>query len=669
MANSENSDVRVLVGVDPASASLIEKDILDLLSKISEKKYKVKIQADVSQVEKEIKKITQKKGSNTFNLTSANKEVEKISTNLKKQQAELQKLTVAGNKVFSDSVTQTQTNLEDMLTKFKSTPDSAKKGIFADIKQAAENATTAITRMKDSTGVITSLGSNIEKLEKRVAKKGLGKYGDDFSNQMKSILTKYEDFKRRVASGAIDLNTDTARSELKKLVDEFDRVLQSEKSITSASGFGTRIAKEATTAKMSLASLIDQFTTIKGVLGKSTLGLTTKYFATRALWKVKQSMELVYQNVVKIDSALAQLQIVTGASGNQLEIFFDSAAESAKNLGTTVTEMLSSIETFSRLGYGLEDSLTLSSAATIMSNTAAVNVDEATTGITAIIKGYGLQVEDSERVTDVLVEVGRKYAISAGELMEAFQRGGAALYATGTDFEKSAALFAAANASIQNASTVGTALKAVSARIRGAKSELEEMGEDATDVAEGFSKYREEIMALTNVGGSGGFDIMANVDTGEYKDIYEIFVGLSEVWDQLSDTTQARVAEILGGTRQLSVISSILNNIGDATGAYADAIDAAGTATEANAIVMETAEKKIEQFKTTFETMSRSILDDDLVKGTIDFGTGFLEFLDKVIDKIGALPVLFAGAGIIDLVKHFGNSNEFAPYGCEAIAA
>lgn len=669
MANSENSDVRVLVGVDPASASLIEKDILDLLSKISEKKYKVKIQADVSQVEKEIKKITQKKGSSTFNLTSANKEVEKISTNLKKQQAELQKLTVAGNKVFSDSVTQTQTNLEKMLAKFKSAPDSAKKGLFAGIKQAAEDATTAITRMKDSTGVIKSLGSNIEKLEKRVAKKGLGKYGDDFSNQMKSILTKYEDFKRRVASGAIDLNTDTARSELKNLVDEFDRVLQSEKSITSGSGFGTRIAKEATTAKMSLASLIDQFTTIKGILGKSTLGLITKYFATRALMKVKQSMELVYQNVVKIDSALAQLQIVTGASGNQLEIFFDSAAESAKNLGTTVTEMLSSIETFSRLGYGLEDSLTLSSAATIMSNTAAVNVDEATTGITSIIKGYGLQVEDSERVTDVLVEVGRKYAISAGELMEAFQRGGAALYATGTDFEKSAALFAAANASIQNASTVGTALKTVSARIRGAKSELEEMGEDVTDVAEGFSKYREEIMALTNVGGSGGFDIMADVETGKYKDIYEIFVGLSGIWDQLSDTTQARVAEILGGTRQLNVISSILNNIGDATGAYADAMNAAGTAAEANAIVMETAEKKIEQFKTTFETMSRSILDDDLVKGTIDFGTGFLEFLDKVIDKVGALPVLFAGAGIVDLVKHFGNSNEFAPYGCEAIAA
>lgn len=84
-----------------------------------------------------------------------------------------------------------------------------------------------------------------------------------------------------------------------------------------------------------------------------------------------------------------------------------------------------------------------------MANVGNTDVDTATTGITSIIKGYEMDASDAEHVSDVLVKVGQEYAISAEELMAAFQRGGAALHASGTDFEKSAALFAATNASLK----------------------------------------------------------------------------------------------------------------------------------------------------------------------------------------------------------------------------
>ena len=47
--------------------------------------------------------------------------------------------------------------------------------------------------------------------------------------------------------------------------------------------------------------------------------------------------------------------------------------------------------------------------------------------------------------------------------MQSFERGGAALHASGASFEESAALFAATNAALQNASTTGTMWKTVSA--------------------------------------------------------------------------------------------------------------------------------------------------------------------------------------------------------------
>ena len=155
---------------------------------------------------------------------------------------------------------------------------------------------------------------------------------------------------------------------------------------------------------------------------------------------------------------MTQLQIVSGASSSQMTEFFNEASESAEKFGASVTDTLSSIETFARLGYNLKDSLDLTQAATVMSNVADVSTDEATTGITAIIKGYGLQASDAMNVADELTLVGEKYAVSASELMTALERGGSSLAAANNSIEESVALIAAGNASVQDAESVGSQL-------------------------------------------------------------------------------------------------------------------------------------------------------------------------------------------------------------------
>lgn len=215
--------------------------------------------------------------------------------------------------------------------------------------------------------------------------------------------------------------------------------------------------------KTDLASLKGEFTSVGAGLNtfvtklgggvKRYLAMTFSTF--RLITRAVQTVKEMVNTTIEIDTAMNQLQIVTKASDAEMQAFFKNASSLARELGTSITDVLSSMETFSRLGYNLDESSVLSRFAGIMQNVASVTQDEATTGITAIIKGYGMQVEDAERVADVLTQVGQKYAVSAGELMEAFEKSGAALNATGVSFEKSAALIAAANASIQNSSTVG----------------------------------------------------------------------------------------------------------------------------------------------------------------------------------------------------------------------
>lgn len=194
-------------------------------------------------------------------------------------------------------------------------------------------------------------------------------------------------------------------------------------------------------------------------LGARIKGLAQKFASwlgvSQVIMYAVRSIKKMISAAVEIDAAMTQLKIVTNATDAEMRQFSNTAITLAKSLGKSVTELTKSIETFSRLGYSLKDASELAKYATIMSNVAGVSNEEATTGLTSIVKGFNLKVDDAEHVADVLINVGQKYAVSAGEMMEAYEKSGAALNATNTKFEKSAGLIAAANASVQDSSVVG----------------------------------------------------------------------------------------------------------------------------------------------------------------------------------------------------------------------
>ena len=205
-----------------------------------------------------------------------------------------------------------------------------------------------------------------------------------------------------------------------------------------------------------------------------------------------------------------------------------------------------------------------------------------------------------------------------------------------------------------------TALKTVSARMRKSVAELTEMGEDTSDLAEGFSKYANEIKQLS------GVDILVDGTTDTFRDLYDIFNDLAAVWDKLSDTQQSRIAEIFGGTRQLSVISSILGNWGDAAGAYSDAMNSAGVATEANNKYLETTAAHIEQLKVAYQSLAQSEMSQDFMNFFVDGAKAIVEFIDKV-GLLNTALIGLGGFGVVKLIQNFGKQNcPLQPQGCFA---
>ena len=505
-------------------------------------------------------------------------------------------------------------------TQAKNENASATKKAADATKQAKASEDTFAAGTKKHTDALnkvnTLLGQVTANTQKWTAARS-GKSSDNYS-ALKGQITALETLKSGLMNGTVS-------------AEQFENSFRSIKSTVTESSAAIRAAGENTQT-----------------LGDRFGGLATKFASwlsiTQVIMTAVRTAKQMVSAAVEVESAMAQIKIVTGASDSQMEAFLTKSIALAKELGQSVTDVASSIETFARLGYNMSDSSNLAKYANIMANVGNTDVDTATTGITSIIKGYELDANDAEHVSDVLVKVGQEYAISAEELMAAFQRGGAALHASGTDFEKSAALFAATNASLQNAETTGTMWKTVSARIRGATTELEEMGEETDGLAQGLSKYREEIKALS------GVDIMKDENT--YKDMYDIFVQLAEVWDNMEDVSQSRVAEILGGTRNTSGIMSTITNIKDAIGAYSSAMDSAGIATEANNIYMDTTKAKVGELKAAFQELSSDFISSNFTKGAVEGLKGIVEAIDKIVETVGSLGTILAGLGLAKVIKN-----------------
>lgn len=594
------ADILLTVGVDTSlSYAEFQAGITSLVSQVNANPPKIKLKFDdssLSSMKKQIESMT--KAAATANTAKS----------------------MGGYTKTNSGIWVKDTATIKANTQAKNENASATKKAADATKQAKASEDTFAAGTKKHTDALnkvnTLLGQVTANTQKWTAARS-GKSSDNYS-ALKGQITALETLKSGLMNGTVS-------------AEQFENSFRSIKSTVTESSAAIRAAGENTQT-----------------LGDRFGGLATKFASwlsiTQVIMTAVRTAKQMVSAAVEVESAMAQIKIVTGASDSQMEAFLTKSIALAKELGQSVTDVASSIETFARLGYNMSDSSNLAKYANIMANVGNTDVDTATTGITSIIKGYELDANDAEHVSDVLVKVGQEYAISAEELMAAFQRGGAALHASGTDFEKSAALFAATNASLQNAETTGTMWKTVSARIRGATTELEEMGEETDGLAQGLSKYREEIKALS------GVDIMKDENT--YKDMYDIFVQLAEVWDNMEDVSQSRVAEILGGTRNTSGIMSTITNIKDAIGAYSSAMDSAGTATEANNVYMDTTKAKVGELKAAFQELSSDFISSNFTKGAVEGLKGIVEAIDKIVETVGSLGTILAGLGLAKVIKN-----------------
>lgn len=359
-----------------------------------------------------------------------------------------------------------------------------------------------------------------------------------------------------------------------------------------------------------------------------------------AAMMIRRTIREMYNNVVQIDTAMTELKKVTNETDESYRRFLDGSAERAQKLGAKISDVVTATADFARLGYNLEDASILSDTATIYKNVGdgISDINSASESIISTMKAFGYEASDAMSIVDKFNEVGNNYAISSKGVGDALLNSASAMAAANNTLDETIALSTAANTIVQNPEKVGTALKTVSMYLRAAKDDAEDMGESTEGMAESVSELQSKLLSLT-----GGKVNILQADGQTYKSTYQILKELSEVYDSLSDVSQANILELIGGKRNSNITAALLEGFDVAEKSLATSMDSAGSALEENEKYLDSINGKVAQLEATFQDLSQNVIDSELVKGFVDLGNGALKLVNFLAEIKALLPAIVAG--------------------------
>lgn len=246
--------------------------------------------------------------------------------------------------------------------------------------------------------------------------------------------------------------------------------------------------------------------------------------------------------------------------------------------------------------------------------------------------------------------VGNTFAVSNSDIVEVLTRSSSAMSAANNSFEETVALATAGVEITRNAEGMGNALKTVSMRIRGLSEETEAYdGEVAVLMG--------SVADLTKIASNDfkGVSLFTDENRTEYRSTYDILADISKVWDEIADTDQAQLAEILFGKHRAQVGIAILDNFEQAEAAMRTMAGSAGSAEAEMENASQAIEFKLNALKETWVGVAQNLFETDLVKGFVDVLTTVSGAIQGVTGELGALGTVGL-AGLIATITKFKSS-------------
>lgn len=365
-----------------------------------------------------------------------------------------------------------------------------------------------------------------------------------------------------------------------------------------------------------------------------------------------QQLKEVYDNVVKLDSAVVNLSMVTGYNRDRTKELVASYSEMAQELGAVTSEVAAAADDWLRQGYSLEDTNELIKTSTVLSKIGLINSAEATQYLTSAIKGYKVEINDAMSIADKLSAVDMAAAVSVGGLAEGMSKTANSARLAGVEMDTLLGYLAAVGeVTQQDMASIGNAFKTMFARYSNVK-----LNKLVDDDGESLNDYER---ILTRVG------IRLRDNLGEFRDFTDVLDDVQAKWSSLTEVEQSAIATALGATRQKENVLTLMENYGKAMEYAGISADSAGTAMEKYDAYSQGIEANIARAKASFESLSTNLLNSDAVVTFVKLANGALQFADALAKCKLLLPAI---VGVVTSIKNVGLSNIGGIYPRNALA-
>lgn len=474
---------------------------------------------------------------------------------------------------------------------------------------------------------------------------------DTLSKQLEQISKKeieqFKHIKLNVDASAIEKAKQAAGEAAKALKDAFNPELgvvnfstfqkSLEGSNQTISQLGSNLAGAGAEGQNAFLDLRKQLsyvnlefkeTTSLGEQLGQTLWNTVKWSITSsALNSIVGAIQKAWRFAVRLDTSLNDIRIVTGKSAEEMAKFAKEANKSASALGASTTAYTKASLIYYQQGLDEKDVKARTEATVKAANVTGQSTAEVSEQLTAVWNGYKVASDEAELYVDKLAAVAASTASDLEELSEGMSKVASAANAMGVDIDQlTAQLSTIVSVTRQDASSVGTALKTIYARM----GDLAVAGEDEFGTALGDVSGKLKQM---------GVDVLDQ--EGNLRDMGEVIEEVAGKWGGWTDAQQQAAAVALAGKRQYNNLIALFENWDMYEKALTTSQDAEGTLQEQQDTYMESIQAHLDQLATAGEKVYNALFSNtDGINRMIDGLTTFVDLVGTIVEGMGGLTSL-----------------------------
>lgn len=365
-------------------------------------------------------------------------------------------------------------------------------------------------------------------------------------------------------------------------------------------------------------------------------------------------MQIPYKAITAVkdyDAAMTNMQMATGISNTQAQELMNTYSDMGKQLKVTGVDVATSATEWMKQGKSIEESNKLAQDSIVLSKIGDLSSDDATRTITAAMKSYDLNESQVMDFVDQISAIDMASATDVGGLADAFNEVAANANQAGISTKQLLSYAAVIGETTQEGmSSVGTSLNAIFSRMGNIKlarlKDYQNGGEDLSNVE----------TVLKGVGIS-----LRDAD-GEFKNFGDVLDETAEKYSTFGTVQQRAVAQAFAGTNHMNDFMVLMQQYSKAQEYMQVADDASGTSMEKYSAYTDSLEGKLEGLKSTFESLSNTVLDSDALKGFVSGGTEVLGLIDKLTNSLGVMGTVAVGAGIFQGKNNSGKSTWDSPH-------